>query len=324
MRYDVEVSGFPSSHAGHVVLLKLNEDDYPGTTTIEEWPTWTLPLMQWAKSQGALTGYAHSGWGLEPITKTTSLPNYITPKMDGIGANEYVVTVTQDAVDFYSAGDTPLDSELNMWYHSLNCGFRVMLSGETDFPCIFDERVGMARSYFQQEGKLDYNSYIDAIKLGKSYVSDGYSHIINFSVDDAKMGIGKSELLLKDAKTVNIKARVSAYLPVEQTETGAAIAKRKFFEQPYWNIERARIGKTRKIPVELIVNGEVVEKKEIVADGKWSDVSFSYPIKKSSWVALRIPASAHTNPVFVMVNDKPIHIKQSAEWCRKAVDRSIS
>lgn len=321
MRYDVEVSGFPSSHAGHVVLLKLNEDDYPGTTTIEEWPTWTLPLMQWAKSQGALTGYAHSGWGLEPITKTTSLPNYITPKMDGIGANEYVVTVTQDAVDFYSAGDTPLDSELNMWYHSLNCGFRVMLSGETDFPCIFDERVGMARSYFQQEGKLDYNSYIDAIKLGKSYVSDGYSHIINFSVDDAKMGIGKSELLLKDAKTVNIKARVSAYLPVEQTETGAAIAKRKFFEQPYWNIERARIGKTRKIPVELIVNGEVVEKKEIVADGKWSDVSFSYPIKKSSWVALRIPASAHTNPVFVMVNDKPIHIKQSAEWCRKAVDQ---
>ena len=32
MRYDVEVSGFPSSHAGHVVLLRLKEDDYPGTT----------------------------------------------------------------------------------------------------------------------------------------------------------------------------------------------------------------------------------------------------------------------------------------------------
>src|SRR5262249_12311519 len=31
MRYDVEVSGFPSSHAGHIVLLRLKEDDYPGT-----------------------------------------------------------------------------------------------------------------------------------------------------------------------------------------------------------------------------------------------------------------------------------------------------
>ena len=32
MRYDVEVSGFPSSHAGHLCLLRLKEDDYPGTT----------------------------------------------------------------------------------------------------------------------------------------------------------------------------------------------------------------------------------------------------------------------------------------------------
>src|SRR5256885_13298137 len=31
--------------------------------------------------------------------------------MDGIGANEYVVTVTQNAVDFYSAGNTLHRSE---------------------------------------------------------------------------------------------------------------------------------------------------------------------------------------------------------------------
>src|SRR5204863_6858273 len=108
MRYDVEVSGFPSSHAGHIVLLRLKEDDYPGTTKIEEWPSWTLPVLQWAKSQGAATGYAHSGWGLQPTQPTNALPNYdVLPKMDGIGANEYIVTVTQNAVDFYSAGDTP-------------------------------------------------------------------------------------------------------------------------------------------------------------------------------------------------------------------------
>ena len=71
MRYDVEVSGFPSSHAGHVVLLRLKEDDYPNTKTIEDWPSWTLPVLQWAKSQGAVTGYAHSGWGLEPTQPTS-------------------------------------------------------------------------------------------------------------------------------------------------------------------------------------------------------------------------------------------------------------
>ena len=67
MRYDVEVSGFPSSHAGHLCLLRLKEDDYPGASRVEEWPSWTLPILQWAQSQGGLAGYSHSGWGLEPL-----------------------------------------------------------------------------------------------------------------------------------------------------------------------------------------------------------------------------------------------------------------
>ena len=52
MRYDVEVSGFPSSHAGHLSLLALTEDDYKGTERIEEWPSWDLPVLQWAKRAG--------------------------------------------------------------------------------------------------------------------------------------------------------------------------------------------------------------------------------------------------------------------------------
>src|SRR5678810_583475 len=127
-------------------------------------------FLKWAKSQGAATGYAHSGWGLEPLKSTNDLPNYVIPKMDGIGANEYIVTVTQNLMDFFSLGDTPAPWELNMWYQALNCGFSTRLSGETDFPCIFDERVGMARSYFKPEGVLSYDSYVDAIKKGRSYV----------------------------------------------------------------------------------------------------------------------------------------------------------
>ena len=65
MRYDVEVSGFPSSHAGHLCLLRLKEDDYPGTTRIEEWPSWDLPVLKWGKSQGGVVGFSHSGWGLK-------------------------------------------------------------------------------------------------------------------------------------------------------------------------------------------------------------------------------------------------------------------
>jgi hypothetical protein len=321
MRNDVEVSGFPSSHAGHIVLLNLKEDDYPGTTVIEDWPSWTLPVFTWAKSQNAVTGYAHSGWGLEPTEPTKQLPNYVLPKMDGIGANEYIVTVTQNVIDFYSAGDTPPQWELNMWYHILNCGFTTRLSGETDFPCIFDDRVGLARSYFKPEGNLSYENYVDAIKKGRSYVSDGSSHIINFSVNGVEPGVKDSKLTIKGKETVKITASVVANLPEQQDELGAAIAQSAMADKPYWNIERARIGTTQKVRVELLVNGESVDNTEITADGKWKEVTFNYPISHSSWVAVRVYPSSHTNPVFIIVDGKPIHERKSAEWCRQAVDQ---
>jgi hypothetical protein len=321
MHYDVEVSGFPSSHAGHVVLLNLKEDDYPGTTEIEQWPSWTLPVFKWAKSQGGATGYAHSGWGLEPVAKTKEFPNYIMPKMDGIGANEYIVTVTENVVDFYSAGDTPAPWELNMWYHTLNSGFRTRLSGETDYPCIFDERVGIARSYFKPNGKLTYQRYIDAIKSGRSYVSEGASHLIDFKVNDVESGVSASEVKLKSKSRIKVAARAVAWLPEQQTEDGAIIAERALDQQPYWSIERARVKNSRRVPVELIVNGESVDTAFLVADGKWNDINFNHEITRSSWVALRIFPSSHTNPVFVLVNEKPIAIKKSAEWCRDAVDQ---
>ncbi|HEY1165091.1 MAG TPA: CehA/McbA family metallohydrolase [Chitinophaga sp.] len=321
MRYDVEVSGFPSSHAGHVVLLRLKEDDYPGASSIEDWPSWTQPVLQWARSQEAVTGYAHSGWGLEPTQPAKGLPNDVLPKMDGIGANEYVVTVTEGLVDFYSAGDTPAPWELNMWYHTLNCGFRTRLSGETDFPCIFDERVGIARSYFKPDGPLNYDAYIAAIKKGRCYVSDGYSHIIDFKVNGLEAGTANSEVSLQQPQTVRVTAKAAAFLPAEQDEKGKQIAGRPLTEQPYWHIERARIGSTRQVNVELLINGIPVDTAQITADGQLHDIQFSPSMQQSGWAALRIFPSAHTNPVFVIVDGKPICVKQSAEWCGHAVEQ---
>jgi hypothetical protein len=91
-------------------------------------------------------------------------------------------------------------------------------------------------------------------------------------------------------------------------------------EKPYWSLERARIGNTRQVPVELIVNGKSVARQEVLADGKVHNVAFNVPINKSSWMAVRILPSSHTNPIFVVVDGKPIRAsKRSAEWCLAAV-----
>jgi hypothetical protein len=320
MHYDLEVSGFPSSHCGHLVLLRLKEQDYPGAKVIEDWPTWDLPILKWAKAQGATVGFAHSGWGLE--VKTDQLPNYEMPRFDGIGANEYVVDVAHDAVDFISTVDTPSVWELNIWYHTLNCGFRTRISGETDFPCIYGERVGLGRSYVKLDGKLDYDGWVEGVRAGRSYVSDGKSHLVDFRVNGLLLGTGGSEVKLSEPGTVRVTSRVAARLDEQPDE---AVRKRRYNEKPYWDLERARIGNTREVPVEVIVNGRPVAKKTMLADGSFQDLIFELPIERSSWVALRILPSAHTNPIFITVGGRPVRAsRRSAEWCLQAVDQCWS
>jgi len=318
LHYDLEVSGFPSSHAGHLVLLGLKDQDYPGTKRIEDWPTWDLPILRWGKSQGATVGFAHSGWGLQ--LKSDALPNYSVPGFDGIGANEYIVDVTYPgAVDFISAGDTPYPWELNIWYQTLNVGFRTRISGETDFPCIYDSRVGEGRTYAKVDGALTYDNWLSAIRAGRSYVSDGRSHLMNFAVNGTEAGTGGSEVRLAAPATVHVSARVSAYL---DPEPDLRIHDRPYDEKPYWSLERARIAGTRTVSVELIVNGQAAARQEVVADGSARELAFDTPIQDSSWVALRVLPSSHTNPVFVIVNDKPIRAsRRSAEWCLAGVNQ---
>ncbi len=317
MRYDVEVSGFPSDYTGHLCLIGLKEDDYPGTTRIHEWPTWDLPILKWGKSQGAVVGFSHSGWGL--ATKSHEVPNLEIPPYDGIGANEYIVDVTHDAVDFISSVDTPWPFELNIWYHTNNAGFRTKLSGETDFPCIYGDRVGLGRIYAKVDGGLTFDKWLASMKAGRSYVSEGHAHLMDFGVNDRSAGEGGSELKLSGPGTVTAHVMAFAYLP-EKPRRG--IRSRKLDQKPYWDIERARIGNSRKVAVEVVVNGAAVGSREILADGRPHELTFDVPISRSSWVATRIFASAHTNPVYVLVSDKPIRAsRQSVQWCLDGVEQ---
>jgi hypothetical protein len=232
------------------------------------------------------------------------------------------VDVAHDAVDFISSVDTPINWELNIWYHTLNCGYKARISGETDFPCIYGERVGLGRLYVKlEDGKLDFDRYIEGIKTGRSYVTDGKSHLFDFKVGDVEVGKNGSELKLGSPGTVKVSTKFAALLPEIQPTEMKGMAKRPLELKPYWELERARMGASRKVPVEVIVNGKTVARQDVEANGKTIDLNFDIPIEKSSWVAMRVWPSSHTNPVWVTVNDKPVRAsKSSAEWCLKAVD----
>ncbi len=327
LRYDIEISGFGSHKSGHLCLLRLTEQIPPGGDSDRHWPTLGLNNLRWAKKQGAVCGPAHSGFGL--AVPGTDLPSYTVPAFDGIGACETIAAITHEvegkdgalvpAVDFISTVDTPCLWELNLWYHLLNCGFRPRISGETDFPCIYGERVGMGRSYVKVDGDLDFDRWCDGIRAGRAYVSEGRSHLLDFAVGGVRVGEGGSELRLAAPGKVSVRADVAALLGVAPRDD---IANRPLDEKPYWHLERARKGTTRKVPVEVIVNGKVAAVREIEADGSMTEVACEVAIERSAWVALRVLWSSHTNPVFVVVGDAPIRAsKRSARWCLAGVER---
>ncbi len=381
LKYDIEVSGFGSQALGHVCVLNLRDQTYPGSdgTKDKGWPTWTTPLMRWAKAQGAYCGYAHSASGLqinpqaaakrlmeqldankdgkitpeeaakgllpEPlhgaaannqeisladlvnsIQRTNEmgyprrgggqsnfprhadslavLPNYVIPEMNGIGAQEICVTSAQGLCDFISAMDTDRVSEWNCWYHVMNCGFPLKASGETDFPCVSQSRVGQGRVYVQlgKIDKIDFGAWCEGLARGRSYVSDGYAHPLQFTVNKQPSG-GKVKLDQAGSVTVQAKVAFAAATPLG-TSNGGAIPP----------------GKTRK--VEVIVNGKAVASKDVPADDQTHDITFEVPIAQSSWVALRHFPQMHANPVDVLVGGQPIRAsRKSALWCIGTIEQ---
>lgn len=376
LKYDLEISGFGSQAMGHVCLLNLKEQTYPGSdgTKTKGWPTWTTPVMRWTKQQGGFAGYAHSANGLDinpqaaaerkmreldankdgmisreeaakgllpdafnaidhdqdgvitfdelkqactairnkayvhregnhvfvpdPAVARKLLPNYVIPEMNGIGAQEICVSTAMGVCDFISAMDTDRVPEWNCWYHIMNCGFPLKASGETDFPCISGSRVGQGRVYvlMGKQDKIDYGAWCEGLAKGRSYVSDGYAHVIDFRVNDEPLG---GEVKLDQPGTVKVKAKVAfaSQVPLG-TATGGQVP----------------AGTTRT--VELIVNGKIAATKQVPADDQIHDVEFETNIEQSSWVAIRHFPEMHANPINVIVAGKPIHAsKRSAQWC---------
>lgn len=380
LKYDLEISGFGSAALGHVCLLNLQNQTYPGSegTSTQGWPTWTVPVMRWAKEQGGVTGYPHSALHVDPRQAAAwllknldtnrdgalsqeeargqllpekfsaieadrdgllseselrrsadraadQLPNLAFPAMDGGGAMEIFVSTSEGVCDFISAMDTARIPEWNTWYHLLNCGYPLKLSGETDFPCMSSRRVGQGRVYVQlgDVAELDFSDWCRGIAAGRSYVSDGYAHATEFAVNGSVPGSADVEL----AGPTTVEVTTSVAFAAEQPRAVA-----------YGTLQpptgQRTVGDTVNLHaprdtgfvnggerlVEIIVNGHVAASQKVPADGQRHELKFEIPIQRSSWIAVRQFPQLHTNPVNVIIDNKSIRAsRSSALWCAESV-----
>jgi hypothetical protein len=208
----------------------------------------------------------------------------------------------------------------------LNCGFPLKASGETDFPCMSSRCVGQGRSYVRLGNveRVDYAAWCEGIRTGRSYVSDGYAHAVDFQVEGVRPGEGS--VRMDGPASVKVTARVAF-----AAETPLAVA--------YGNITppagRQMLGDTVELHgprheqmvhggkrlVEIVVNGKRVASRQVEADDQVYELKFNVPIGRSSWIALRHFPQLHTNPVNVLVADKPIRAsRDSARWCLDVID----
>ena len=204
-----------------------------------------------------------------------------------------------------------------MWYHTLNCGYRTRLSGETDFPCIYMERVGMGRSYVKLDGPLTYAGWCEGLRRGPQLRGRraGATSWIS-AVDGEALGENGSELRLATPGSVGLtvqRRRLSA--PAARPGSGAGQCGRSpigtWSGRALGDPECAGRGRGQRLA------GRRAEDHWPTAPyGSSSSTSRS---SESSWVALRVLRSSHTNPFFVLVGDKPIRAsRRSAEWCLRA------
>lgn len=382
IKYDVEVSGFGSQRLGHVCLLNLRDQNYPGSdgTATKGWPTWTVPVMQWAKQQGGVAGYAHSASGMQinPHAQTwrlveyfdvdgdvmldraetaravlpelftvvdadgngrinlleletshkraaETLPNFAIPELNGPGALEICVAAAHGACDFISSMDTARIQEWTIWYHLLNCGLPIAVSGETDFPCMSGTRVGQGRVYVQLGTELKQLKYADwcrGLAEGRSYVSDGYAHAFDFTVNGK--GYGESvELPVPRRVKVRLEVVFGSETPPGVKHGIVPLAGRgRVGDTVLLDPETEQKPQATERYVEVIVNGRSAAVSLVQANNRPHPLIFDVPIHESGWIAVRQFPQLHTNVIRVNVAGRPNRATQrSAEWCTAVIEQ---
>jgi hypothetical protein len=295
------------TEAGRVDGYGVNDTNL--SPNLDSHAGYSLPVLEWFRHQGALSGYRHTAGEKTARGRGMPLPNQLSSSVDE-GTGDYVMSVAHDAVDFITVGAGDFSRELNLWYHSLNAGFRTRIIAE--MPCTAAEAPSMngVRSNIQS---VSISQSRRTLFSNDMAVSDRRAAIHEFKVNGrAPSNETGSEVRLPSAGSVVVSASLAVLLDERQHDDAES--------RSGWNVENARISDLRLVNVEAVVNGRVAATKTVAADGSEQKIEFSLPIQQSSWVAIRIKGAAHTNPVFVLVDHMPVRASRaSVEWIMRSL-----
>jgi hypothetical protein len=297
---------------GHLNMLGLTRlvPGYPRAGgTLEYWtsrPQWDLiRAMRAVRQQNGTVFWPHM----------SSLPGAELPIGLALGLVDGIELITwNDPTQFpnhwgpwlnsgMSQAEFPVLRGMDLYYQFLNAGFRVPIAAGTDK---FAEEIplGSNRVYAKVQGPATYAAWLEAVKAGKGFVTNG--PILEFQAADAAPG---DVIEFKGAK--RIKARVTARSILPFTT------------------------------LEIVLNGETVGHKTLAIpnnapkDGLYSmEVTTTVELAKSGWLAARVvdhpdlknrilprdvSVFAHTDPIYFLQDGRKVREEASVVYLRKYV-----
>jgi dipeptidyl aminopeptidase/acylaminoacyl peptidase len=277
---------------GHVFYIGLKEHlispfltGYEGTGVESLYPSNT-DMFRKARQQGAVTGYVHAYSGdADPLQGNLGVAKGF-PVDAALG--------TTDCIEW----STSTRATLAVWHHALNNDLKVAPTGGEDSisNLHITKLVGAVRTYAYLGANLTAESWIDALKKGRTFFSSG--PLLDFSVN-GKIA-GEEIRLPASGGTLIIAASARSITPLTK--------------------------------VVIHHNGKVWRELPLSSDRRSASLNEKVTVDASGWYALYAEGEptpyldvpypqASTNAVRVYAGDQKIRNRESAEYFIKWIDK---
>ncbi|MBI4877390.1 MAG: CehA/McbA family metallohydrolase [Acidobacteria bacterium] len=309
---------FRNDQLGHLCLLNLKRLIEPVKPMRHEHYPLLLDVCDQTRRQGGYVSWAHfPSWpGAEgPL-------DVALEKVDGL---EILSQLDPREFPIYMRNLVPelaANNGLRLWYRYLNCGFRLTATAGTDKMTTF-VTAGANRVFARVDGEFTCQAWIDALRAGRTFVTN--SPLLKFTVNGREAGTTLS-LDSKKHKALEIHARAESQLPYDR--------------------------------LEILVNGETVAEAAPGGSRHRAEIRLTHPLRSSCWVAARASedprryksrgvdftkvhsasgtslsdcygtrrpevAFAHSSPVYVLRDGRPIRSWDDADYYVRYLDNTI-
>jgi TolB protein len=268
---------FRSTLWGHATLVNLKQVVEPVMTGFRDTTNpWDVP------TNADVADRTH--WQKGHFNYTHAVQNAVKPFENPYAAKGLPIDVALGKVDSLDL-NLSYSGTVPIWHRLLNCGFRLPPSAGTDcfLNRIFSQLPGGDRVYVRVDGPLTYAGWVDGLKKGRSFVSNG--PMLELKVDGQDLG---SVIQLARPRKLMVRARARSQHPLAK--------------------------------VELLYNGQVAATLPLARDDLSATFEQAVEVDRSGWLALRASGPGNPNSPVLFAHSAPIYLEVAGVPMRSRTD----